>query len=52
MESKELTDDFLGKVLKSTQTEKPGPDFTIRVMSDIRQIETEKVKKPDRKSVV
>jgi len=46
MESKELTDDFLGKVLKSTQTEKPGPDFTIRVMSDIRQIETEKVKKP------
>ncbi|MGB4204022.1 MAG: hypothetical protein WBJ84_00190 [Bacteroidales bacterium] len=46
MQNKELTDDFLAKVLKSTQTEKPGTDFTLKVMSDIRQFEREKVEKP------
>lgn len=41
MEKKQLKDDFLGKLLKASQTEKPGFDFTAKVMNDIHKLEVE-----------
>lgn len=46
MEKEHLKDDFLSNLMKSSQVEKPGFDFTARVMSDIQQLEAEKLRNP------
>ncbi len=44
MEKEQLKDDFLGNLLKRTQSEKPTVDFTPRIMSNIWQLEDEKAR--------
>jgi hypothetical protein len=46
MEKEPLKDNFLGSMLKASQTEKPVSDFTLKVMSNIQQLEAEKARNP------
>lgn len=46
MEKEHLKDDFLSNLMKSSQKDKPGLDFTAKVMSDIQQLEAEKLRNP------
>jgi hypothetical protein len=46
MINENLKDDFLKNLLKTAGQEKPGADFTTRVMADVRQLQAEKAEKP------
>lgn len=46
MEKEQLKDDFLGSLLKSSQTEKPSFSFTANVINNIQQLEAEKARNP------
>ena len=46
MINENLKDDFLKNLLKTAGQEKPGADFTARVMADVQQLQAEKAEKP------
>jgi fumarate reductase subunit C len=46
MINENLKDDYLKNLLKTAGQEKPGADFTTRVMADVRQLQAEKAEKP------
>ncbi len=46
MEDYDLQDDYLKKLLRKNEPEKPAVDFTARVMKTVFQLESEKARNP------